>query len=172
MRNGIKINRLVIVASILVLIVISIVIVRNYVVEIAVISGASMEPLIRQGDHILINRLAYRSSKPVKGDIIAIKTGWLMMVKRVLGVPGDIVELKGNTLSCNGEIIQLGNMNIHHKGKPRQFGPSVVSDRHIFVIGDNAEYSIDSRTYGMVKYEEIVGKVAVIYFPPGRIRGM
>ena len=151
------------------LVVISIVVVRNYVVEIAVISGASMEPIIIQGDHILINRLAYRSDKPVKGDIIAIKTGWLMMVKRVLGVPGDIIELKGNILYRNGEIMPLVQADNRNKGKPRQFGPSVISDRHVFVVGDNAEYSIDSRIYGMVKYEEIVGKVVVIYFPPGRI---
>jgi signal peptidase I len=167
-----KSKRPFIVIAVLVLLIIIIIIGRNYVFEVAITSGSSMEPTIEHGDHILVNRLAYRSQKPGKGDIIALKIGWVMMVKRVLGVPGDIIELKDNLLYCNSKLIkyeQHSNLPIKRL-KQRSFGPLTVWDKHVFVIGDNEEHSVDSRNYGVISYNDIVGKVVLIYFPPGRIR--
>ncbi|HGJ66941.1 TPA: signal peptidase I [bacterium] len=163
-----KKKRLVIIICLLVMII-SIIIIRNYIIEIAVISGASMEPTFMQGDHVIINRLAYKSKKPEKNDIIAVKTGWLMIVKRVFGVTGDVVELKGNKLFINSNLIKL-DTDDEHTLKRRNFGPSIISDHHVFVMGDNPDHSIDSRDYGMIKYEEIYGKVFMIYFPVKRIK--
>jgi signal peptidase I len=157
---------------VLIALIIAIIIGRNYVFEIAVTSGASMEPTIIQGDHILINRLAYRSQSPEKGDIVAIKIGWVMMVKRVLGVPGDVIELKDGFLYCNSKLIDSEQRPItrNNNQKRRNYGPLMVWDKHVFIIGDNREHSIDSRDFGIIPYNDIVGKVTMIYFPFGRIK--
>lgn len=167
-----KNKKLYVIASVLVMLIIAIIIIRNYVFEIAITSGASMEPTITQGDRILINRLAYRSRVPEKGEIIAIKIGWVMMVKRVLGVPGDVIELKNGLLYCNGKLIEYEKRPIpsDNKSKQRSFKPMMVWDKHLFVIGDNKEHSIDSRDFGIIPYKDIIGKVILIYYPYGRIR--
>ena len=154
------------------MLIIAIIVMRNYVFEIAVTSGESMEPMIMQEDHILINRLAYRSQVPEKGDIIAIKIGWVMMIKRVLGVPGDVIELKNGLLYCNGKLIEHEQRPIPsaNKSKQRSFKPMMVWDKHLFVIGDNREHSIDSRDFGIIPYKDIMGKVVMIYYPYERIR--
>jgi len=167
-----KNKRTFIAISVLIILIIAIITARNYVFEIAVTSGASMEPTTMPGDHILIDRLAYRSRAPEKGEIIAVKIGWVMMVKRVLGVPGDVIELKDGFLYCNGKLIEHENRPIpsDNRLKPRSFKPMTVWDKHLFVIGDNIDYSIDSRDYSTIPYTELVGKVVVIYYPFGRIR--
>ena len=164
--------KLYITASVLVALIIAIIIMRNYVFEIAVTSGASMEPTITQGDHILVNRLAYRSRVPEKGEIVAFKIGWVMIVKRVLGVPGDVIELKNGLLYCNSKLIEHEKRPIpsDNKSKQRSFKPMMVWDKHLFVIGDNREHSIDSRDFGTIPYKDIIGKVIIIYYPYGRIK--
>jgi signal peptidase I len=172
LKKNAKNIKLYIVASVLVMLIIAIIIIRNYVFEIAITSGASMEPTITQGDHVLINRLAYRSQAPERGEIITIKIGWVMMIKRVLGLPGDVIELKNGILYCNSKLIEREKRPIPsaNKSKQRSFKPMMVWDKHFFIIGDNEEHSIDSRDFGIIPYKDIVGKVILIYYPYGRIR--
>lgn len=154
----------------LIALIIAIIAMRNYVFEIAVTSGSSMEPTIFHGDHVLINRLAYRNQEPQKGDIVAIKLGWVMMLKRVFGTPGDIIELKNGILYRNGKSIENKQIAIFSKQKKPSFKPLKVWDKHIFVIGDNIEHSEDSRLFGLITDDNIVGKATLVYFPIGRIR--
>lgn len=140
---------------------------RNYVFEVVVTHGSSMEPIITQGDHILINRLAYRSMKPQRGDIIAFRVGWKILLKRIIGLPGDIIELKNNSLYCNGKLIKKCRYLQFRNQKSRLLK---VWDRHLFVMGDNEDHSIDSRDFGTILYEDVIGKAVIIYLPFKRIR--
>lgn len=162
-----KNRNLLICIFIIVLILITAEILKNIVFEIVVTHGSSMEPTITQGDHILINRLAYRSMKPQRGDIIAFRVGWKILLKRIIGLPGDIIELKNNSLYCNGKLIKKCKHLQFSNQKARLLK---IWDRHLFVMGDNEEHSIDSRDFGTILYEDVIGKAVIIYLPFGRIR--
>jgi signal peptidase I len=148
--------------------IIAIITLRNYVFEIAITSGESMEPAILPGDHVLIDRLAYRSYEPQKDEIIAIKLGYVMMIKRVLGTPGDVIEIRNGYLFRNGELVDNEQLSMPNKIRKN---PKAIKiwDKHLYVIGDNREYSEDSRDFGLVTYDQIVGKAVFIYFPFERI---
>ena len=151
--------------------IIAIIILRNYVFEIAITSGESMEPIILSGDHVLINRLSYKSQEPKIGDIIAIKLGYVMMIKRILGTPGDVIEIRNGYLYLNGKLVDNEQLNMPDKIR-KNIKSIKVWDKHLYVIGDNREYSEDSRDFGLVTYDHIVGKAVFIYFPFGRMRKM
>lgn len=153
----------------LIAMIISIIILRNYVFEIAIVSGQSMEPAIMGGDYILINRLAYKSQEPKIGDVIAIKFGYVMMVKRVIGTPGDVIEIKNGYLYRNSKLANSKQLNIPEKIRKH---PKTIKiwDKHLYVIGDNIEHSEDSRLFGSITYNAIVGKVILVYYPFGRMR--
>lgn len=138
--------------------------VNNYVFQSAVASGPSMEPTIMHGDHILINKRAYSSHEPDIGDIIAFRSGWRIIVKRVVGVPGDLMELKYFSLYRNGRALFI-NCN-----KKQIYIKTRVWDKHVFVVGDNFHHSLDSRDIGTVAYDEIIGKVIAILYPIKRAR--
>ncbi len=142
---------------------------KNYVFEVVVTHGQSMEPTITQGDHILINRLAYRTMKPQRGDIIAFRVGWRILLKRIIGLPGDIIELKNNSLYCNGKLIKKYQFLPFSNQKRRSLK---VWDRHLFVIGDNERHSVDSRDFGTILYDDIIGKAIFIYLPFGRMKNL
>ena len=148
----------------------AIVIVRAFIFEFLIISGDSMNPTLAHGDRILVSKLAYRSRGPEKGDIVAFKMGLRTIVKRVVSVPGDVVEVRNDQLYCNGRAFASapGSHNPHR----RPYGPIEVRNRHVFVVGDNMVLSVDSRDFGTIPYRDIIGKAVFRYFPPKRMGGL
>lgn len=155
---------LIAIGFILAVLLLALITVSNYILQSAVASGRSMEPTIMHGDHILIDRRAYRSHGPGIGDIIAFRSRWKVVIKRVVGVPGDLIELKFSSLYRNGEVL------FNNCSKKRFYIKTRVGDRHVFVVGDNIQHSFDSRDIGTVAYDEIIGKVIAIFYPPRRAR--
>jgi len=160
-------RKLLICIFIIVLVLLTALLLKNYVFEVVITHGPSMEPTIIQGDHILINRLAYRSNKPQRDDIIAFRVGWRIFLKRIIGLPGDIIELKDNSLYCNGKLIKKCQ-HLHFSNLKKR--SLKVWDRHLFVLGDNEEHSMDSRDFGTILYDDIIGKAIFIYLPFNRIK--
>jgi signal peptidase I len=148
----------------------AIVILRTFIFEFLIISGDSMNPMLAHGDRILVNKLAYRSREPEKGDIVAFKMGLKTIVKRVVSVPGDVVEVRDGALYCNGKAFG-SNLNSHNPRR-RPYGPIEVRNRHVFVVGDNMVLSVDSRDFGTIPYQDIIGKAVFRYFPPKRMGGL
>ncbi len=126
-----------------------------------------MNPTLVHGDRILVNKLAYRSRKPVIGDIIAFRMGLKMIVKRVAGVPGDVVQVRGGQLYRNGKA--FAHDPYSRSPRRRSYGPTAVQGGRVFVMGDNSALSVDSRDFGTIPYGDIIGKVVFRYFPPKRI---
>jgi len=167
MKNG----RIFIAVSILIAMIITIIVVRNYIFQAVAAYGHSMEPVIRHGDRILVDIRSYKTHRPDKGDIIAFRVGWRVLIKRVVGLPGDVIELKNGILYCNSRQVEISHPSpLSDRLRRRSFSPLKVWDRHVFVMGDNIEHSIDSRNFGMILYSDIIGKALLIYFPPGRIK--
>lgn len=154
----------------------------------------SMNPTIIEGDRILVNKLAYdlripfthvslfKRGDPLSGDIIIFdsEVSDLRLVKRVIGVPGDVVSMNNNVLSINGQqlsyqslggdqiastvdaVEQLSGQQYTVRTRPgsrvSSFAPLTVPQAYYFVLGDNRDNSADSRYIGFVPRDEIIGR--------------
>jgi signal peptidase I len=163
-------NRIVISVTVTAILLAAIVILRAFIFEFLIISGDSMNPTLAHGDRILVHKLAYRSREPDIGDIVAFRIGLKTIVKRVASVPGDVVEVRNGQLYCNDKVFthDLYSHNPHR----RSYGPIEVRSRHVFVVGDNTALSMDSRDFGTIPYQGIIGKAVFRYFPPKRMGGL
>lgn len=136
------------------------------------IPSGSMQPTIEAGDYLICNLIYYRSHDPMRGDVIIFKyprDEKIDYIKRIVGVPGDTVELRDNILLVNGEEIgepyavynDTGN---EHWPDPSTYGPYFISENEYFVMGDNRNNSSDSREFGSIERESIEGKAIFVYF--------
>ncbi len=165
-------NKTVVVASVLAVMLAAIVVMRSFVFEILIVNGESMSMTIRPGDRIVLNNLAYRSREPERGDIIAFRIEPnRILIKRVVGIPGDLIEVRRGVLYRDEEkVADEPYVTFHPNGhRQRSHGPRLVQHHHLFVMGDNRAMSIDSKDFGPITYEEVIGKAIFIYYPPGRI---
>jgi len=134
------------------------------------IPSPSMEPGMAPGDHILVNRLSYRLWAPTRGDIIVFafpKDLKRTFVKRVIAVEGETVELRDNKVFVNGNPIQEPYVK---EGDYPPYGPEVVPEGKVFVLGDNRRESEDSREWGLLPKNYLLGKAWLIYYPFQRFR--
>ncbi|MBD3181525.1 signal peptidase I [Candidatus Poribacteria bacterium] len=136
--------------------------------DILIINGDSMFPTIRTGDVVLSNKIVYKYEDLKHGDIIAFKVSIKRLVKRIIGISGDTVELKNGIIYINGDRIQNNIFYITEKAKKKSFGPHIVRQNHVFVLGDNISISIDSRNFGEIPYDDVIGKADYICYPPDR----
>ncbi len=161
-------------------------IIRAYIIQAFKIPSGSMIPTLLIGDHILVNKFIYGTRIPLtdrkiliwrspeKGDIIVFKypeNPKKDFIKRVIATGGDVIEEKDKTVYVNGKA--LIEPYAHHFDQsvrlaghdPRDnFGPVVVPQGKLFVMGDNRDQSYDSRYWGFVDLKDIRGKALVIYW--------
>jgi signal peptidase I len=170
-RNRIRIKIVILSAvSGIAILMAAMVIARSLVFELLIINGPSMRPTIMQGDRILVSKLTYKLRKPSRGDIIAFRMGLRRLVKRVVGLPGDVIEIRDGLLYRDGEVFaNKPQVALHRHPRRRSHRLRTVKDKHVFVIGDNSSLSVDSRDFGTISYEDIIGKAVFIYSPLKRI---
>jgi signal peptidase I len=148
--------------------------VRPFVVEAFWIPSASMVPTLKYGDRVLVNKFIYRFTEPQRGDIIVFKSvegDGQDLIKRVVGVPGDEIAVRGGTLFVNGEPQKEPYVN--KKYPDRSFyAPTTVPKDHVFAMGDNRANSQDSRVFGPVPEQNIEGEAFLRFWPPDRIGGL
>ena len=138
----------------------------------------SMVPTIAVNDRILVNKLAYDIETPERGDIALFEDQQPLvppdapLIKRVVGLPGDELELRKGKLSVNGEPLQEPYVKNDpcEPGYPKTcaFGPVTVPRDHYFMMGDNRTRSADSRFFGPIPEDELIGEALVRFWPPGR----
>jgi signal peptidase I len=145
----------------------------HFVVRSFYIPSGSMLPTLEINDFILVNELLYDFTDPSRGDIVVFhppptytgdKTD---LIKRVVGVENDKIEVKDGRLYINDVEIQEKFIKDSISGA---FGPEVVKKGHVFVMGDNRDNSRDSRIIGQIPLENMVGRAEMIFYPPSRIR--
>lgn len=139
------------------------------------VSGSSMFPYLHDGDYILTDKITYRLRTPQKGDIIVFKNPRdesQDFVKRIIGIPGDVVEINNGQVLVNNQKINEPYLPPDLATLGGNFLPEgqdyLVENNHYFVLGDNRNHSSDSREWGTITKEEIIGKAFFRYFPPQR----
>lgn len=160
--------------------------IRAFVLQAFKIPSGSMKPTLLVGDHILVNKILYglripfsddrvlTIREPERGEIIVFK--WPKdpsrdFIKRIIGLPGDVVEVRDKVVYINGKPLEepyVQHTDDHTRGArygPRDnFGPVKVPPGKYFVMGDNRDQSEDSRFWGFVDFELIKGKAMIIYW--------
>lgn len=129
------------------------------------VDGYSMQPTLQDGEYILVNKMAYRTKLPDYGDIVVFHFPIdpnQDFIKRVIGLPGDQVEVGQGEVSVNGQVLR----EPYIAASPQYAGVWQVPEGYIFVLGDNRNNSSDSHSWGAVPKENVVGKAVLVYWPP------
>jgi signal peptidase I len=128
----------------------------------------SMEPTLLTGDHLIVNKLIYRTAMPKRGDVIVFKFPQnpdAEYLKRLIGEPGDEVEVIGRTVFINGTPLNENYVRfVNPQSINDHFGPFRVPPENYFVMGDNRDNSFDSRFWGFVPRKNLIGKPLFIYW--------
>jgi signal peptidase I len=146
-----------------------VVLVRLFAAEAFRVQSGSMQPTFRPGDHVLVDKLAYRFGAPRRGDLVVFHRPRSdeVMLKRVVGIAGDRVAIRDGVLNLNRRARREPFVD-YSRVDSVYFGPVVVPRGAIFVMGDERDNSLDSRTFGPVPEDRIVGRVALRIWPPWR----
>jgi signal peptidase I len=160
--------------------------IRTFIVQAFKIPSGSMKPTLEIGDHILVNKLSYGvkvpylrktlipTGEPKRGDIAVFiypVDQSKDFIKRVIAVGGDVVEIKNKKVFVNDTLL-ADTYAVHNEEvifpksiQPRDnFGPVKIPEGTIFVMGDNRDQSYDSRFWGFVRLEDVIGKAFIIYW--------
>lgn len=143
------------------------------------VNGQSMVPNFQNGEYVLTDKLSYKFNDPKRGDVVVfhappsancpIGTG-CDFIKRVIGVPGETVEVKDNAYFVNGTRLREDYIPADFPILPGAYTKDrsiFLKNGEFFVSGDNRPYSSDSRAWGPVNKDEIVGKAFFVYWPLG-----
>lgn len=145
--------------------------VRFFVAQPFVVSGASMVPTFESGDYLIIDEVSYRFEPPHRGDVIVFRFPLeqkKFLIKRVVGLPGETVELKNDTVIIKnrerpeGFVWEQGEFASSGRRAEQSF---TLGDDEYFVLGDNRDESADSRLWGPLKRDLIVGRPLVRLLP-------
>lgn len=150
--------------------------IRHFVAEARYIPSGSMEPTLQINDRLIVEKVSYYFNSPQRGDIVVFwptdqlkeQTPQLKdaFIKRVIGLPGEEVEVRGGTVYVDGQALRE-----EYIAAPPDYlwGPEVVPEDSYLVLGDNRNNSYDSHYWGFVPRENIIGRAVVRFWPPGRV---
>lgn len=143
----------------------------SYVGQAFRVQGASMQPLLTDDERILVNKFGYRLGPIRRGDVVVFwypRDPSVSFIKRVVGLPGDVVELRRGLVHVNGRKQEEPWIASEFRGHDN-VGPVEVERGHYFVLGDHRTSSNDSRSWGDVPERYIYGKAVFRFWPLGRI---
>jgi signal peptidase I len=156
-------------------------VVRTFLFQAFWIPSASMEPTLREGDRVLVNKLSYDLHDLHRGDVIVFERppepggaaphdDIADLVKRVVGLPGDVVEARDGVVHVNGE--RLDEPYLNPDMPTDHLARTVVPEGTVFVMGDNRTNSHDSRDFGPIDEGSVVGRAFVRFFPLDHLGGL
>ena len=160
-------------------------VIRQFFFAPIVVDGFSMMPTLKDTDRMIVNKFSYIIGEPDRFDIIVFQAPegkGRAYIKRVIGLPGDKVEYKDDTLYINDKAYDESYLE-EYKAQLIDNGPltepftltdiidqETVPEDHLFVMGDNRRFSKDSRHIGVISYDKVIGKTNIIYWPLKDVR--
>lgn len=144
--------------------------IRSFLVQPFLISGASMEPNFSDGHYLLIDEVTYRFREPERGEIVVFRSptdNSTFFIKRIIGLPGDHLVIQNGYVFINDRQLNEEYLNSNLK----TFGDQdlVLGEREYFVLGDNRSFSFDSRNWGPLDRNHITGVVRLRLWPLNQV---
>lgn len=151
--------------------------IRTFVAEARYIPSGSMLPTLQINDRLIIDKVSYHFVEPHRGDIVVFSPTEALraqnfkdaFIKRIIGLPGDTVEIADGKVYVNGEALAENYLQDY---PDYQWGPEVVPQDQYLVLGDNRNNSFDSHLWGFVPRENIIGRAVVRFWPLNRMGGV
>ncbi|MBU3805067.1 MAG: signal peptidase I [Candidatus Cellulosilyticum pullistercoris] len=151
-------------------VLVAIVLIPSFIISNTKVPTESMMPAINPGDHLIVSRLPYYYRDPVRGEIVVFKYNDDFLIKRIIAVPGDQIDIKDNKVYINGELLDetayltKSVKTYLYAGSKVDF-PYTIPDDYYFVMGDNRLNSKDSRVFGAIPRSSIIAKAGYRIFP-------
>ena len=142
------------------MIILVVVLIKTFVVSPIRVNGASMDPTLNDKDIMLLDEISYRFSDIERFDIVVVKEEDEYLIKRVIGLPGETVEYKNDKLYIDGKYVKE---DFKHK-ETFDFSTTLGKDEY-FIMGDNRTNSTDSRVFGPISRDKIMGKTSLTILP-------
>ncbi|MFT5170819.1 MAG: signal peptidase I [Candidatus Marinamargulisbacteria bacterium] len=146
-------------------------IIRHYVIQVSLVPTGSMIPTMMIGDRLFVNKFVYEFRRPERGEIVVFKSPYKDKkdyVKRCIGLPGETISLKKGAVYINGKQLIIPGVDIN---RDYQFyGPLKIGENEFFMMGDNRGNSLDSRVYGPIQKDQVIGKALFTFWPMGRMQ--
>ncbi|GGP14596.1 signal peptidase I [Oceanobacillus neutriphilus] len=139
---------------------------RTFIFATSIVEGESMYPTLQDGERVIFNKVVYSIHEPDRGDIVIIHQPPKNYVKRVIGMPGETIEIKNSQLYIDDEAYQQHFLSDEVIAQTNNFGPIEIPEDNYFVMGDNRLISKDSRNgLGFIPRDDIIGKSELIIYP-------
>lgn len=146
--------------------------VRLFIAQPFIVNGASMEPTFETGEYLIVDQLTYAFEAPVRGEVIIFRyprDPSKFFIKRVIGLPGETVRLRGKDIiivnSKHPDGFILNEPYLDENNRQSDTSEVTLADDEYFVLGDNRQESSDSRTWGPLKEEFLIGRAFLRLFP-------
>lgn len=149
--------------------------VRMFIAQPFIVSGASMKETFHNGEYLIVDQVSYHLHSPERGDVIVFRyprDPSKFFIKRIIGLPGDTINIEGSIVTITNEAHPEGFVLNEPYIKSMRAGAATnekLGSREYFVMGDNRNESSDSRVWGVLQEERIIGKAFLRLFPPQAI---
>lgn len=146
--------------------------IRMFIAQPFIVSGASMDNTFHSGEYLIVDQVSYYFEKPNRGDVIVFRyprDPAKFFIKRIIGLPGDTITIENSVVTISNEENPTGFALKEDYIKSMAPAPKMIEtlgEREYFVMGDNRDQSSDSRSWGVLQEERIVGRAFVRLFPP------
>lgn len=145
--------------------------IRMFIAQPFIVSGASMEDTFHSGEYLIVDQVSYYFEEPERGDVVVFrypKDPSKFFIKRIIGVPGDTIDISGNVVTLTNKTEGIAQVleepYVKEMAENTQLSET-LGEREFFVMGDNRDQSSDSRVWGVLHREKIVGRAFIRLFP-------
>lgn len=154
-----------------------IVLILTSIIKPTIVKESSMEPTLYENHYLIVNKLAYKTGEPERGDIIVFESELetedgdkKLLIKRIVGLPGETVTVADGEVYIDGQLLEEDYLK--DGITPGEITDCQVPEGQLFVMGDNRVVSIDSRELGCIDEETVMGKAVLRLFPFNQIGGL
>ena len=154
--------------SIYLLIIVMVILIRTFIITPVRVNGTSMDPTLKNGEIMILNKIKYNKNDIKRFDIVVVKMDKELLIKRVIGLPNEEIKYVDNKLYINGEYIKETFLNddvYTTNFSLDDFKLKKIPENCYFIMGDNREVSLDSRTFGCFSKDKILGSANLVLFP-------